>query len=152
VPKISSPTLAEHQARQRRALVAAAVAILADGGVGALTPASAGRRASLARSSTYQYFDSGAALVAAAVEAAQAEVDGAVIRATGDAESSDGVIAAYISTLLALATTVPARAVRALEHAELPPMCAARLRELADAQREPLVAALVTRRDPAPPG
>ena len=150
MPKISAPTLAEHQAYQRHALVAAAVEILADEGVSALTPASAGRRASLARSSTYQYFDSGAALLATAVEAAQADVQDAVTRATDAADGPDAVLAAYVDAVLSLATTTPSRAMRALDHAELPPMCTARLEELRAAQRQPLVDALGERGTPEP--
>jgi AcrR family transcriptional regulator len=142
VPKISAPTLAEHQAYQRHALVAAAVDILASEGVAALTPAAAGRRASLARSSTYQYFDSGAALLATAVEAAQSDVQDAVARSIAAAQGPEATVVAYVDAVLSLATTMPARAMRALGHAELPPMCAARLDELCGAQRRPLVDAL----------
>ena len=113
-------------------------------GVAALTPASAGRRASLARSSTYQYFDSGAALLATAVEAAQAEVQDVLARSTAAAavHGPDATVAAYVDTVLTLATTTPARALRALGHAELPPMCLARLDELRSVGRQPLVEAL----------
>jgi AcrR family transcriptional regulator len=142
VPRISAPTLAEHQAYQRHALVAAAVEILAEEGVAALTPAAVGRRASLARSSTYQYFDSSAALLATAVEEAQAEVDAVVARATDGADGPGATVDAWVTCVLGLATTSAARALRALERAELPPMCAARLGELAAAQRAPLVRAL----------
>ncbi len=144
MPKINAPTLAEHQAYQRHALVAAAIEILADEGVAALTPASAGSRASLARSSTYQYFDSGAALLATAVEAAQADVEGAVARAAAAAaaDGPEATIGAYVTAVLTTASSTPARAMRALDHAELPRMCAARLEELRRVQRAPLVVAL----------
>jgi AcrR family transcriptional regulator len=142
MPKISAPTLAEHHALRRSALVAAAVAILAEDGVAALTPATVGRRASLARSSTYQYFDSGASLLATAVEAAQAEVDQVVSQATGGAAGPSETVDAYVTAVLGQATLLSARALRALDRAELPPMCEARLVELAAAQRAPLVAAL----------
>ena len=152
MPKISAPTLAEHQAYQRHALVAAAIEILAEDGVAALTPASAGRRASLARSSTYQYFDSGAALLATAVEAAQAEVQDAVAGATARAQGPEDTVTAYVDAVLSLATTTPARAMRALGHAELPPMCAARLDELRATQYRPLALALAEQgvTDPGP--
>ena len=142
MPKISAPTLVEHQSYQRHALVSAAIEVLAEEGVTAMNPASVGRRASLARSSTYQYFDSGAALLAAAVEAAQAEVDDVVSRAAADAAGPADTVDSYVTAVLGVATTAPFRALRALERADLPPMCAARLHELATAQRSPLVAAL----------
>ena len=142
MPRISAPTLAEHQARRRQALVTAAVDILAEDGVAALTPAAVGRRASLARSSTYQYFDSSAALLATAVEEAHAEVVTVVALATDRAQGPDAIVDAYVTGVVGLATTSAARALRALERAELPPMCAARLDELAVIRRAPLVRAL----------
>jgi AcrR family transcriptional regulator len=70
MPKISAPTVAEHRAAQRRALIAAAEALIAEAGVGAVTPRSVGERAGLARSSFYEYFASKDDLIAAvAVEA-----------------------------------------------------------------------------------
>ncbi|HWM34787.1 MAG TPA: TetR/AcrR family transcriptional regulator [Pseudolysinimonas sp.] len=65
MPKISAPTVAEHRAAQRRALIAAAEELIAEGGVAAVTPRSAGERAGLARSSFYEYFPSRDDLLAA---------------------------------------------------------------------------------------
>jgi AcrR family transcriptional regulator len=66
VPRIQAATVAEHHALQRRALLDAARALLAE------TPAkpsmgTVGRRAGLARSSVYQYFASADELLAALV-------------------------------------------------------------------------------------
>jgi AcrR family transcriptional regulator len=66
VPRIQAATVAEHHALQRRALLDAARAQLAE------TPekpsmGAVGRRAGLARSSVYQYFASGDELLAALV-------------------------------------------------------------------------------------
>lgn len=58
MPKISAPTVAEHRAAQRRALLAAAEAIVAEHGVPAVTPRSVTAHAGLARSSFYEYFPS----------------------------------------------------------------------------------------------
>ena len=66
MPRIDAPTLAEHHARQRRALLDAARALLAETGQ-APSMAAVGRRAGLARSSVYQYFDSPEALLHAVV-------------------------------------------------------------------------------------
>jgi AcrR family transcriptional regulator len=67
VPRIQAATVAEHHALQRRALLDAARALLAE------TPekpsmGAVGRRAGLARSSVYQYFASADELLAALVE------------------------------------------------------------------------------------
>jgi AcrR family transcriptional regulator len=66
VPRIDAPTVAEHHARQRRALLDATRSLLAETGQ-APSMAAVGRRAGLARSSVYQYFDSPEALLHAVV-------------------------------------------------------------------------------------
>ena len=66
MPRIEAPRVAEHHARQRRALLDAAHALLAETGE-APSMAAVGRRAGLARSSVYQYFDSPGALLHAVV-------------------------------------------------------------------------------------
>lgn len=66
MPRIRAATVAEHRGQQRRALLAAARALLAETGevpsMGAV-----GRRVGLARSSVYQYFASSDELLAAVV-------------------------------------------------------------------------------------
>jgi AcrR family transcriptional regulator len=66
VPRIQAPTVAEHHARQRRALLDSARALLAESGevpsMGAVA-----KRAGLARTSTYQYFASAEELLVAVV-------------------------------------------------------------------------------------
>jgi AcrR family transcriptional regulator len=66
MPRIQAPTLAEHHAQQRRALLDAARGLLAET---AQKPSmgAVGQRAGLARSSVYQYFASSDELLAALV-------------------------------------------------------------------------------------
>ena len=66
MPRIEAPTVAEHHARQRRALLDAARGLL---GENAAVPSmgAVARRAGLARTSVYQYFDSADELLAAVV-------------------------------------------------------------------------------------
>ena len=66
MPRIDAPTVAEHHARQLRSLLDAARALLAETGQ-APSMTAVGRRAGLARSSVYQYFDSTEALLHAVV-------------------------------------------------------------------------------------
>lgn len=66
MPRIDAPTVAEHHARQRRALLDAAHALLAETGE-APSMAAVARRAGLARSSVYQYFGSPQELLQAVV-------------------------------------------------------------------------------------
>ncbi|MFB2597433.1 TetR/AcrR family transcriptional regulator [Herbiconiux sp. P17] len=65
MPKINAPTVAEHRVAQRGALIAAAEAIIAEGGVTAITPRAVCERAGLGRSSFYEYFPSKDDLLAA---------------------------------------------------------------------------------------
>lgn len=58
MPKISAATVAEHRAAQRRALLDAALEILAETPEQAPSLGDVARRAGLARSSVYNYFDS----------------------------------------------------------------------------------------------
>ena len=64
MPKIFAPTVAAHRELQRAALVKAAAVELLENGLAAVTPASVGKRAGLARSSVYEYFPSASDLVA----------------------------------------------------------------------------------------
>lgn len=66
MPRIDAPTVAEHHDRQRRALLDAARALLAETGE-APSMAAVARRAGLARSSVYQYFSAPEALLEAVV-------------------------------------------------------------------------------------
>ena len=54
MPKISAPTVVEHRALQREALVREATAILLGDGAASVTPASVAKAVGLARSSIYE--------------------------------------------------------------------------------------------------
>lgn len=66
MPRIQAPTVAEHRKRQRRAILDAARALLAETGT-APSLAAVGARIGLARPSVYQYFASRDALLHAVV-------------------------------------------------------------------------------------
>lgn len=142
MPKISAATVAEHRARQREGLVAAATEILVERGVSAVTPAAVGARAGLARSSVYQYFSSTHDLIASIVEDSfprnNQRIQGAVARAT----TPLGKVDAYVEQVLGLAAEGVHRAASALIVADLPQQCRARLAELHAEQAAPLVLAL----------
>jgi AcrR family transcriptional regulator len=70
MPRITAPTVAEHRAAQRLALLGAAAEIVVAEGAAAVNPRSVGERVGLARSSVYQYFGSrNELLVAVAIDA-----------------------------------------------------------------------------------
>ncbi|WP_407342949.1 TetR/AcrR family transcriptional regulator [Pengzhenrongella phosphoraccumulans] len=142
MPRITAPTVAEHRTRQRVALLAAATELLVSQGAGAVTPGAVGAAAGLARPSVYQYFSSGADLLAAVVEdafpQANADLRTALERSTDPADRLD----IYVRTTLRLARDGAHRAVAALAAAPLPEQCRARLAELHREQAAPLLAAL----------
>jgi len=141
MPRISAPTLAEHQAKRRSDVVSAAVSLLVISGPGSVTPAAVAASAGLARSSVYQYFPSSGALLAAAVEDAFRRtlegLDTALAGATTPAEK----ISAYVDTALDGAIDGH-RPMASLAGADLPPECQQRVVELHHELLAPLVAAL----------
>jgi AcrR family transcriptional regulator len=142
MPRIDAPTVAEHHAQRRAALLAAAEELLAEQGVDAVTPAAVGSRAGLARSSVYQYFASAPAILAAVVEDAFPRATDQLRVAMDEAETPGAQVDAYVTTALALAGDRTHRSLRALAVADLPPQCQSRMDELHRAQSEPLVDAL----------
>jgi AcrR family transcriptional regulator len=142
MPKINAATVAEHRARQREALIQAAIDILLREGTAAVTPAAVGARASLARSSVYQYFDSSAALLATIVEEAFRRSDealaGAMAEAAGPLERAE----AYFRESLRLGAQGAHRPAAVLMGADLPAACRERLMELHLRQVAPFRAAV----------
>ncbi|NYV75632.1 TetR/AcrR family transcriptional regulator [Streptomyces sp. UH6] len=142
MPKINAATVAEHRARQREALIQAAIDILVSEGAAAVTPAAVGARASLARSSVYQYFDSSAALLATIVEEAFRRSDEALARAMADATGPVERVEAYFRESLRLGAEGAHRPAAALMGADLHPACRERLMELHLRQVAPFRAAV----------
>lgn len=79
MPKISAPTVAEHRAAQRAALLRAGEAVLLEAGLAAVNPRNVCERAGLGRSSFYDYFstkdDLLVAIAIGAIERWDAEVE-----------------------------------------------------------------------------
>ena len=150
MPKIHAPTVAEHHARRRTALLEAAEQLIADQGVPALTLAAAGAGAGLARSSVYQYFESTPALVAAVVEDAFARINEQLQAAVDPADPPAARIDAYVRFALKVATEPANRAMHQLGHADLPPSCRARLADLHREQYAPLRRAVAELHTPNP--
>lgn len=142
MPRIEAPTLAEHQALRRSALVQAAAQILAVDGPHAITPAAVAAMAGLARSSTYQYFPSTAALIRAGVE----EFFRAAMERIETEVPAEGApmdrIEAYIASTLDSAVSGHTAMMR-LSSLDLPRECHDRVRELHDQFGDIVGAALV---------
>lgn len=141
MPRIDAPTLAEHQALRRQALVEAAAHLLGTDGPAAVTPAAVAARAGLARTSTYQYFPSTAALISAAAEERFSAIRAAVVAAVDPAAPAGKRIGAYVGALFDQAVTslVGMEGVMSLP---LPEECRSRLRQLHSEVLAPMVAAM----------
>jgi len=142
MPKISAPTVAEHRARQRTALLKAATEILVTDGIGAVTPAAVGAAAGLARPSVYQYFPSGAAIIAAIIEDVFPRANQILAASIASASTPSERLDTYIRETLRLAAEGYHRPASALAGATLPPECAARLTDLHREQATPFLRAL----------
>lgn len=142
MPKIDAPTVAEHHARRRAALVRAAIDLLAAGGAAAVTPAAVGAEAGLARSSVYQYFPSGAALLAAVVEESVPPAVAALREATAGASTPRARVESYLRAAIDLALTDAHRAAVAMAGVDLPEPFRARLAELHREMAAPLLDAV----------
>ena len=141
MPRIDAPTVAEHHAQRRAALVSAAVDLLAHEGPTAVQPAGVAAGAGLARSSVYQYFPSTGALLGAAVEEMFRRALADVEDPTAAAGSAHDRVTAYVDAGLdaALAGHLPLPSYAGLA---LPGECQARVVALHVALMAPLVSAL----------
>jgi AcrR family transcriptional regulator len=148
MPKISAPTVAEHRVRQRDALLQAAIDLLVSGGVSAATPAAVSAAAGLARPSFYQYFSSGAGILAAVIEDAFPRANAALMDALKSADGPVEELDTYVRVSLRLAHEGAHRPAAALSAAQLPDECRARLRELHQEQAAPFMRALRELRAP----
>ena len=128
VPKIRAATLAEHRRLQRDALLDAARALLAEGGMEALSFPALAARTGLARSSVYEYFRSRAAVVeelcAVDFPAWAAEIAEAVALAATPQQR----VEAYVRAQLALAGDHRHRALAAISAGELDDAARERIR------------------------
>ena len=148
MPKISAPTVAQHRVRQRDALLQAAIELLVSGGVSAVTPAAVSSAAGLARPSFYQYFSSGAGILAAVIEDAFPRANAALMDALKSADGPVEELDTYVRVSLRLAHDGAHRPAAALSAAQLPDECRARLRELHQEQAAPFMHALKELRAP----
>jgi len=138
MPKISAPTVAEHRAAQRAALMAAASGLIAEHGVAAVTPRTVCERAGLARSSFYDYFPSKDDLLAAiaiqAFEEWAAELD-AVIAAAPPGRAR---LHAYVEATIRMAADGKHDLATELQQAELSPKSRDAVMEMHDTLIAPL--------------
>lgn len=149
MPKIDAPTVAEHHARQRAAIVAVARTLLGRGGVPAVTPGTVARETGLARTSVYQYFPSTDALVTAAIEDLFRDATDRIADTLGPDTDARSRIHAYITVALhaAAGDYGPFHGIAA---ADLPEGARRRLPELRAQISDPLTAAVAELGAPHP--
>jgi AcrR family transcriptional regulator len=142
VPRISAPTVVEHRARQRRAVLDAAAQVALEQGGRGVTFAAVSARSGLARSSLYEYFPSPDALLAELVVDSLDRVT-AEVRSAVDAQRDPRLrLRAYVRAVLRLADSGDRALGRALSDLELPPECSAALGAMHERLAAPLVDAL----------
>jgi AcrR family transcriptional regulator len=131
MPQIDAPTVAEHRAQQREALLDAAEAILLADGHHALTFRALGERTGLARNSIYRYFGSRDDLIAALCERDMPRWLEQLEAAMAAADGQDARIAAFVATQLRLVAHGSHRMAQLLCDAPLGPAVRARINALA---------------------
>lgn len=135
-------SVAEHHELRRRGILDAAVEVLGEDGIQAVTPAAVAARTGLARNSIYQYHPSTGALVAAAVEEAfrraLAEV---TVHVPSEGDATERLLGWITAGLNA---AVSGHAVWRAEGADLPQECHQRVVELHHQLQAPLIDALTS--------
>jgi AcrR family transcriptional regulator len=131
MPQIDAPTVAEHRARQREALLDAAEDLLVEGGVEALSFRVLGERTGLARNSVYRYFESRDDILAAVCERELPDWMARLEEAMDRASTPEAKLAAFVSTQLRLVAEGHHRLATILGDAPLGPAVRARINALA---------------------
>lgn len=139
MPKISAPTVAEHRAAQRAALVRAGVEVLLESGIAGTIPRVVCERAGLTRSSFYDYFRSkDDLLVAIAIDAIESW-DREIEEALTDVEPGLAQLRAYVDATMRMTADGRHEVAGALREADLSPSSMDDFMRLHDALLRPLI-------------
>jgi AcrR family transcriptional regulator len=141
VPRIQAPTVAEHRARQRRAILDAALAHLAENGT-APSLADVGARAGLARSSVYEYFSSRDNLLAEVIADVFPAWAARIIEAVETAPTPGEQVWAYVKVNMELFAGSEQAVARALTNVVDPAVLATPMTRFHESLQEPLLTAL----------
>ncbi len=149
MPRIAAPTVAEHHANQRRAVLDAARDLL---GETAQLPSMAaiGKRAGLARTSVYQYFGSAEELLAAVVADVFPDWAARVLDRVEAADSPAARVWAYVEANVDLFTSSEQQVARALTMLVAPDVLRRPMEAFHARIRGPLRDALADFGDPDP--
>lgn len=149
MPRIQAPSVAEHHARQRRALLDAARTLLAETGR-APSMAAVGRRAGLARTSVYQYFPSAEQLLAAVVADVFPQWAGQVLARVAQAPTPATRVWAYVTAIVGLFTSPEQAVARTLARVVEPRILRGPMEAFHAQLRVPLRQALADLGEPEP--
>ncbi len=149
MPRITAPTVAEHRSRQRRAILDAARAHLAETGA-APTLAEVAARAGLARSSLYEYFGSREELLAAVVADVFPAWAGTVVDAMRAVPEPGRQVWAYVEANVVLFAGSERAVAQVLTSVVEPHLLAGPVRDFHQSLQGPLVAALAAFGEPDP--
>lgn len=141
MPKIDAPTVAEHHAMRRAAVIAAARHALGTVGASGVTPGAVAAAAGIARTSVYQYFPSTDALLTAAIEDMFAEAESRIAEALGQTADPWERIEAYIAVALREASGQYGP-FHSMPITNIPETTRARLRDMHDVLAAPLIKAV----------
>lgn len=142
MPRIRAATVAEHRARQRRAILDAARQVIAEHGATSPSLAEVAKRTGLARSSVYQYFSSRDDLLTAVIADVLPRWTEYVTARMEQAPDPGGRVLAYVSANLHLVATGEHAIARALAEVAPREPLAESSDEMHDALLAPVVAAL----------
>lgn len=120
MPRISAPTVAEHRAQQRAAVLRAAEEIVVEQGSDALTIAAVAARTGLARPSVYAYVRSADELLVALVREGFDRWAHALERHTADATDPEQLVVGWFDAAAASAAAGDHRLAAALAGVTLP--------------------------------
>lgn len=142
MPKIQAPTVVEHRAAQRAALLDAARSLLAEGATEAPGLADVAQRAGLARSSVYSYFSSREDLLDALVADTFPRWSGYVHQRMARQSTPGGKVLAYVDANVHLVARGDHALAMALSSIVRSDALASSTQLLHDELRTPLVTAL----------
>lgn len=142
MPKINAPTVPQHRAAQRRALLEAASQIIIADGASAVNPKTVGERAGMSRTAVYDYFASrDDILVAIAIDAFESWA-AELAEDLRTAESGLPRLRRYIEATMTMAGDGRHDLAAELRSAELSPRRVEEIVALHDAMLRPLITVL----------
>lgn len=142
MPKISAPTVAEHRAVQRAALVRAGGEVLVESGLAGVSAGTVCERTGMSRSSFYGYFPSKDDLLVAIALDAIEQWDAELERTLAGAEPGIDELQAFVDATMAMTADGRHEIAGALRDARLSPSRMDDLMKLHDALLRPLVRVL----------